>query len=375
MKRFFRLSLRQALLGVGFFCIGLAVFSALNRRWSVQVSPRVPIAISADGVRIAAGVSTLPIHVWKTQSDQRMVGLAGHTWFVPGLVFSNDDELISASYDGTLRYWDTETRRELRQINAKQGALCSLAISADAATLATGGSDGTTKLWNRETGAEIAHWTGHAAKVVRIAFSPEGQFLATMGADGRVRVFDTAKGLGVWELVGGGLGTHSDLAFSPDGKLAIANHADGKLQLRELPSGRMVGELEGPEFKNYSGVAFSPDGRNVALGHSRLISLHDWATKKRMLTFRAHEDWVTSLTFTPDGKTLVSSCSNNSVRSWNARTGELMQELRPSYDGFPWDVAGFGSFGFACWLGVWIAIARTRSSQAETTAPAQPAGK
>ncbi len=46
---------------------------------------------------------------------------------------------------------------------------------------------------------------------------------------------------------------------------------------------------------------------------------------------RGHSSGVTSVAFSPDSMTLVSGGADNSVRQWNARTGQqlAMMQVRP----------------------------------------------
>jgi WD40 repeat protein len=44
-------------------------------------------------------------------------------------------------------------------------------------------------------------------------------------------------------------------------------------------------------------------------------------------TLEGHEGWVEAVTFSPDGQLLVSGSRDNTVKLWDATTGELYQTL------------------------------------------------
>jgi LPXTG-site transpeptidase (sortase) family protein len=80
-------------------------------------------------------------------------------------------------------------------------------------------------------------------------------------------------------------------------------------------------------------VAFSPDGSLlVSGGRDNTIRLWNAATGELLRSTEGHVDWVTSVAFSPDGTFLVSGSRDNTVRQFDANTGELMHVVG-SHDG------------------------------------------
>lgn len=65
----------------------------------------------------------------------------------------------------------------------------SVAFTPDGSRLATASGDGTVKLWDSNTGEELLTLLGHAGRVFSLAISPDGSWLATAGQDGISRVY------------------------------------------------------------------------------------------------------------------------------------------------------------------------------------------
>ncbi|NEP02802.1 MAG: TIR domain-containing protein [Symploca sp. SIO2E9] len=70
-------------------------------------------------------------------------------------------------------------------------------------------------------------------------------------------------------------------------------------------------------------VAFSPDGKTIASASSdNTIKL--WNLQGEELnTLRGHQDWVISVAFSPDGKTIASASGDNTIKLWNLQGEEL----------------------------------------------------
>jgi small GTP-binding protein len=96
----------------------------------------------------------------------------------------------------------------------------------------------------------------------------------------------------------------------------------------ELPPGvKLLRTLEGHQGVVYS-VAFNPQGETLASGSSdETVKLWDARSGKLLRTLRGHHGVVTSVTFDPQGETLASGSSDKTVKLWDARSGKLLRTL------------------------------------------------
>ena len=90
--------------------------------------------------------------------------------------------------------------------------------------------------------------------------------------------------------------------------------------------------LEG-HTDDVNSVAFSPDGNTLASGSDdETIRLWNAVTGEHQKTLTEHTDDVNSVAFSPDGNTLASGSDDNTIHLWNAVTGEHQKTLTEHTD-------------------------------------------
>ncbi|WP_414550925.1 toll/interleukin-1 receptor domain-containing protein, partial [Anabaena sp. CCY 0017] len=75
-------------------------------------------------------------------------------------------------------------------------------------------------------------------------------------------------------------------------------------------------------------VSFSPDGKTlVSASYDKTIKLWNLDTGKEIRTLSGHTNTVRSVSFSPDGKTLVSGSQDKTIKLWNLDTGKEIRTL------------------------------------------------
>ncbi len=295
------------------------------------------VEFSSDGETLVSGTDDNTIHFWNVQSGEQKVTWGGHSAYVLSVVFSlNGETLASGADDGTIYLWDVHTGELKTVLNAHSSSVRSVAFSPDGETLASGATDKTICLWDMKSGEQKAILSGHFASVFSVAFSPDGKTLASGSADETICFWEVKTGKQKATLSG-----HSSLiygvVFSPDGKTLASGSADTSVRLWDVKSGKQKAILSGHSSHVYC-VAFSSDGKTLASGSgeslkssNNLICLWDVKSGERKTVLSGHTSPIVSVAFSPNGNTLASgsgksnflgSSSDNSIRLWDAKSGE-----------------------------------------------------
>jgi WD40 repeat protein len=200
------------------------------------------------------------------------------------IVFSGDGALVAAGKrpesspgqdlkKGTVRnspdlmVWEVNIGRPLSILQeARSLSPTAAALSIDGRTLAVGDSKGKVQVWDTRTGKRRTVRTGkHEDEVSALVFSRDGRFLATAERYGDVSLWNMTDGRRrrlnprVWGA--------DFMAFSADGRLLTANVDRHDTVVSDAATGKPWARLSAQEGPATS-LSFAPDGNTIVTGHA-----------------------------------------------------------------------------------------------------------
>lgn len=193
-----------------------------------------------------------------------------------------------------------------------------------------------------KTADYIRTFDGHVDDYVPfVCFSPDGK--TVLSCDYNIHVLDAKTGEQIRVLKGHSPWIRS-IAFSPDGKKIASGADDRTIRIWNAETGKQIGVLNGHLGSIYS-IAFSPNGKYIASGSDdNTIRIWDAATgepKKTLAFFQegaqerpkpsavlSSPEYILAVTFSPDGKRIVSGCNDNTIHIWDVKTGEQIRAMK-----------------------------------------------
>ncbi len=281
------------------------------------------VAIRPHALEAASGGDDGAVRLWSLFPGRQTQTLTGHHGIVRSVAFSPDGtRIVSAGDDGTLRVWDVQSGNNLRVVDGHRGVLYSVAFLPDGRSVLSAGEGKTLRLWNMDDGTEIRSFPGHTGLVRSIAISPDGKLAASGSDDKTVKLWDLASGslLHDWKDLHPIIGPTWAVVFYPKGDRIVVSGANNQHTILDIATGEATTGESPSHPSGVTSLAFSSLGRQFASGGDLWIHVSTCDESgglefSRILT--GHTAEVTAAVFLENGRFLLSSSLDGTLRLWN----------------------------------------------------------
>ncbi len=293
----------------------------------------------------------------------------------------NSNTVATGCGDGLLRLWDVASGVKRAELPGHTDRIMCLAISHDGTTIVTGSDDASICIWNIVSGKLVYTLRGSTQAVRNVAFSPDGTRIVAVSEDGIGRVWDIASqeqiailsarnirlrqalftddgerivscseyAAYIWDIANECVVqstkekpkvwirleenlTH-ELTPEVEGVLILNNRPTmisiDFAQAEEHPVNVKIVNIEKQEIitqiardeyaRNPSLVApiVSSDQKKIALSFYNAVEIWSLHNKPAYITSLTHAVTVTALSFSPNGKHIVTGAEDGKARLWS----------------------------------------------------------
>ncbi len=256
--------------------------------------------------------------------------------------FSPDgNRIITVCRDYTARVWDARTGRPLTDSLRHHDSISSAHFDPTGERIVTASWDGTARVWDARTSQPLTEPIGQKGLggLRSAEFSSDGQRLITVSFS-KAQIWDVRAGQAMSSILKKPVTAWSDsVHFSPDGQRVLTesaqgvevwNSSDGSL-LTRLP---IVATLPKPGQTvpiSPAHAQFSPDGRRVVslTDAQKTVQVWDAFSGSQVSAPMKHDQIVSFLEFSHDGKRLLTGTEGGVIMVWDAESGRLAVKFSP----------------------------------------------
>ena len=175
---------------------------------------------------------------------------------------------------------------------------------------------------------------GHESSVYSVCYSGDGKYIASASLDGVVNIWDASNGDLIQSIKDHGW--KMSACFSPDDKYLV--YASSAIVIYDIASKKAIHIFFG-HGNHINTISFSPDGKYmVSASYDNKINIYDFSVNhfeddNPIKTLLGHSKSVTSASYSPDGRFILSSSWDGSIIIWDAKTGYPVSKKECCSDG------------------------------------------
>ncbi|MFO7780524.1 MAG: WD40 repeat domain-containing protein, partial [Spirochaetia bacterium] len=292
------------------------------------------VAISPDERYIAAGTRSAGTRVFDRTSEEEVAYIPRSS---SSLRFTHDGEhLVSGSSDGT-EIWDWRDERLYVSLDPQLSEANDVALSPDGTRVYVAADDAAIHVWDTGTLQLITTLRGHnqieqhgetiESTVHAVELSPDGTHILTAGIRNwsdrvvqRLNRDDGVSDLSYGRTYRSFRMRENTVILSSDGNWLL--NVGSRTFLYDYGSGDLIQEIEAGEITE---AAFAPDELSVFVGlRNGELREVDLLSGRQQGDIVAHTQPVTGIQFFPDGRRMLTSTGDGTIRIHSLADDELI---------------------------------------------------
>ncbi|CAG86137.2 DEHA2C08954p [Debaryomyces hansenii CBS767] len=291
-----------------------------------------------DSGRMCSGAGDSTARIWDCNTQTPMHTLSGHSNWVLCVSYSPCGSMIATgSMDSTVRLWDADSGKPLgsalsshtKWISSLAWEPLHLVQPGSKPRLASGSKDGTVKVWDTTRRVCLLTMSGHTNAVSCVKWT--GSNIVYSGShDKTIKVWDISAGGKCIQTLKSHAHWVNHLSTSTDYVIrkGAFDHTSTKSKTKNLTPE----EMRMKALEQYEKVA-----KLNGVVSERIVTASDdftmylWEplkSSKPICRMTGHQKLVNHVSFSPDGRYIVSCSFDNSIKIWDGIKGTFIGTLR-----------------------------------------------
>eukprot|EP00446_Apocalathium_sp_SHHI-4_P042893 CAMPEP_0177326478 /NCGR_PEP_ID=MMETSP0368-20130122/18364_1 /TAXON_ID=447022 ORGANISM="Scrippsiella hangoei-like, Strain SHHI-4" /NCGR_SAMPLE_ID=MMETSP0368 /ASSEMBLY_ACC=CAM_ASM_000363 /LENGTH=612 /DNA_ID=CAMNT_0018786447 /DNA_START=51 /DNA_END=1889 /DNA_ORIENTATION=+ len=275
-------------------------------------------------VAYVAGVSELfltccgdgLVTLWDANDYSAKLRCPVRTRSYPTAVAATEDILVAGCNDGRLQSYDCAQGQNLWHIdNAHKGGVTSVKLASNCRFIVSGGVEGDLRIWEMKTRDMASHLSEHKGRITEVQIFPNDQYAISCSRDRCLLTWDLRqqKRLTAHRERHGGINC---LAVAANQTTVYTAGQERQLTYWDLRMADPIAVY--PMEEEIHSISLSPDGQHLAMAGTGLV-VKVWDLNQHAVVSRGvgHSRPIQKVTFSPDGKQVVSVGLDHAALVWN----------------------------------------------------------
>ena len=304
------------------------------------------VAFHPEGQLIAVGCWDTTLRIWDTYNTKKLKVLKGHATSVQACVYMSNTHVVSASMDGEVRIWSTRSGITVGVINGHSAPITSICNTPSGQHLITASNDKLVKVWSGTLGAPINNLgleTNHGIGYC-LSFDRTKQLVTVGYHDGFVSKFNIQTGVQTFSQK---IHQAAIIGIQVINEVHITSSHDRNLKVWTPSSLPFHVLLEG----HRAPITAAAWSKNVFASASDDMTIHLWPSdiqkyekslrkkKNHPITVKplhslteGHTGQISSIAFSSDGMTMVTSSNDKSFIVWDLMSKKIMKTIPSAHN-------------------------------------------